>query len=294
MPVQFLTSEQRTNYGRYVGDPNADELARYFHLDDTDHAVIGVKRGDHNRLGFALQLTTARFLGTFLEDPIDVPGTVLQTLVRQLRITNLDQLPRYRSADQRWEHTAEIRSRYGFGDWIDPPVGFRLSRWLYALCWTGTEQPGVLFDRATAWLLAHRILLPGCTTLERFVARLRNRVEARLWKRLGRGITDEQRARLEDLLTVPPQGRSSWLDKLRSGPVRVSGRALVHAIHRLQTVRDLGIRLPATAVPPSRLAALARFAGIAKVTASAACRRCAAWLPWSPSSTAWRRPRRMT
>ena len=156
MPVQFLTSEQRASFGRYVGDPSADDLARYFHLDDADHAVIGAKRGDHNRLGFALQLTTARFLGTFLEDPLEVPGTVLQTLVRQLQATNLEQLPRYRGADQRWEHAAEIRSRYGFRDWADPVAGFRLCRWLYALCWTGTERPGVLFDRATAWLLAPR------------------------------------------------------------------------------------------------------------------------------------------
>ena len=267
MPVQFLTAEQRAHYGRYVGDPSADELARYFHLDDADRAVIDVKRGDHNRLGFALQLTTARFLGTFLEDPLEVPGAVLQTLVQQLRITDLDQLSRYRSADQRWEHTAEIRSRYGFCEWADPVVSFRLCRWLYALCWTGTERPSVLFDRATTWLLAHKVLLPGCTTLERFVARLRHRVEDRLWKRLGRGVTDEQRTRLEDLLTVPPQGRSSWLDQLRSGPVRVSGRALVQAIQRLQSVRNLGIRLPATGVPPSRLASLARFAGTAKVTA---------------------------
>jgi TnpA family transposase len=267
MPVQFLTSEQRARFGRYAGDPSADDLARFFHLDDADQAVIAAKRGDHNRLGFALQLTTARFLGTFLEDPLEVPGTVLQTLVRQLQATNLGQLPRYRSADQRWEHAAEIRSRYGFRDWADPVAGFRLCRWLYALCWTGTERPGVLFDRATAWLLAHKVLLPGCTTLERFVARLRSRVEDRLWKQLGHGVTDEQRTRLEDLLAVPPQGRSSRLDQLRSGPVRVSGRALVHAIQRLQTVRDLGIRLPAAGVPPSRLASLARFAGTAKVTA---------------------------
>ena len=223
MPVQFLTSEQRANYGRYVGNPTADQLTRYFHLDDTDQSLIDAKRGDHNRLGFALQLTKVRFLGTFLEDPLDVPRSVLQTLVRQLRGTKLEeQLTRYRSADQRWEHKAEIQSHYGFRDWVDSAVGFRLGRWLYALCWTGTEQLSVLFDRATTWLLANKILLPGCTTLERFVARLRNRVEERLWKQLGYGITDEQRVRLENLLIVPSLGRSSWLDKLRAGPVRVS------------------------------------------------------------------------
>lgn len=103
--------------------------------------------------------------------------------------------------------------------------------------------------------MAHKVILPGCTTLERFVARLRNRVEDRLWKRLGRDITEEQRTRLEDLLTVP-QGRSSWLDKLRSGPVRVSGPALVLAIRRLQTVRDLGIKLASyrRSARPSRVA----------------------------------------
>ena len=267
MPVNFLTTEQRESYGRYVGDPSADELSRYFHLDDADHAVIAVKRGDHNRLGFALQLTTARYLGTFLEDPAAVPPAVLQSVGRQLQITNLDSLSQYGTGRWRWEHTAEIRSRYGFRDWADAAVGFRLSRWLYALCWTGTERPGVLFDRATTWLLAHKVILPGCTTLERFVARLRGRVDERLWKLLCRDVTAEQRSRLEELLTVPPESRRSWLDKLRAGPVRVSGRALVYAVRRLQTVRDLGIKLSTTDVPPSRLASLARFAGTAKVTA---------------------------
>ena len=166
-----------------------------------------------------------------------------------------------------WEHITKIREHYGYSDMTEPLVGFRLTRWLYGLCWTGTERPSKLFERATAWLLAHKILLPGCSTLERFVVRLRSRVEIKVWRLMGRGIASEQRKRLEYLLTVPEGSRGSWLDKLRSGPTRVSGPAVRAGIDRLKSVRELGITLPAAArIPESRIAALARFANRAKVT----------------------------
>jgi hypothetical protein len=46
---------------------------------------------------------------------------------------------------------------------------------------------------------------------------------------------------------VPEGSRGSCLDKLRSGPTRVSGPALRAAIERLKSVRELGITLPAAA-----------------------------------------------
>jgi len=268
MPVTFLSNEQRENYGHYPGTPSPHDLARYFHLDDADHALIAQKRGKHNRLGFAVQLGTVRYLGTFLEDPLAVPVSVLQSLARQLRIEVGSCVLAYRVGEQRWQHRTEIRRFYGYVEITERQVGFRLTRWLYALCWTGTDRPSVLFERAVTWLVTHKVLLPGCSTLERYIVRLRSRVEERLWRSLGRGISGEQQEKLENLLVVPAGSRTSPLDRLRTGPVMVSSRSLVLALMRLSSVRELGIRLPAAArIPATRVAALARYAGTAKVGA---------------------------
>jgi len=267
MPVGFLTQEQRDGFGRYVDSPSREELERYFHLSDEDREAIQVLRGNHNRLGYAVLLTTVRFVGVLPDKPAAVPVEVLQVLCRQLAIPDPDCLQRY-SDHRRWIHATDIQNRFGYRHFTDPGIGFRLSRWLYALCWTGTDRPGVLFERATSWLFTQKVLLPGVSQLERFIAQLRSRVEERLWFTLGRSVTEEQRLQLQDLLTVAEGNRSSRLDQLRSGPVMVSGPALIRALRRLDDVRGIGITLPAAAhIPPSRIAALARFANTAKVTA---------------------------
>lgn len=133
MPVSFLSNDQRENHGRFAGPPSAHDLARYFHLNDADHALIAQKRGAHNRLGFAVQLGTVRYLGTFLEDPLAVPQPVLRTLAKQLRIAALDKASAYSAGEQRWQHATEIRASYGYVEFTEPLIAFRLTRWLYAL-----------------------------------------------------------------------------------------------------------------------------------------------------------------
>jgi len=145
----------------------------------------------------------------------------------------------YRAGEQRWQHRTEIGRSYGYVEITERQVGFRLTRWLYALCWTGTDRPNILFEPAVTWLMTHNVLRPGCSTLERYIARLRSRVEERLWRSLGRGISGEQQGKLENLLVVPAGSRTSPLDRLRTGPVMVNSRSLLLALMRL-TDRAIG------------------------------------------------------
>jgi TnpA family transposase len=268
MPVSFLSEDQTNRYGRYAGEPTEEQLARFFHLDETDRELIVVRRGDHNRLGFAVQLCTVRFLGTFLEDPRCVPAGAIVNVARQLGIADPSCYELYCGGEQRWEHAAEIRTRYGYQDFSAWPVQFRLNRWLYALCWTGTDRPSVLFDRATVWLVSHKVLLPGVSVLERLVSRLRSHVEERLWRLLISGLTPQSNARLEALLKALPGERKSQLDRLRTGPTRRSVPELVRALCRIDDIRNLAIDVSVSArLPRSRVLELARFAAMAKVTA---------------------------
>ena len=265
MPVEFLTRDQERRYGCYTEAPSEAQLSRYFHLDDADRTLIATHRGEANRLGFALQLATVRFLSTFLPDPTRAPSAVVDFLAAQLRIVDVGCLARYRENEARWDHASEIREHYGYHDFTEPTVVLGLTRWLYSRAHLSTERPSVLFDLATARLVEQKVLLPGVTILARLVARVRDRVASRLWKLLEKAPSAEQCDGLEKLLEVPEGGRQTALDRWRRSPTRISANGLLAALQRIQEIRALGIRkLNLTAIPPSRLQSLARHAAIVR------------------------------
>ena len=260
MQAEFLTDDEAAAYGRYAGAPWQADLERVFFLDDDDRALVGRHRGEHVRAGFALQLVTVRWLGTFLEDPLDVPDAVLAFVAAQLEVAAASRLKRYTErAKTRFEHQWEIRQASGLRAFAEAAAEF--AGWAAARSWTSGDGPKAIFLDGMAWLRERKILLPGVTTLARLVAKVRDDT-TRLWGELEGLLTPVQRRVLDCLLDVPAGSRVSDLKRWRKGPVpRGSGPAIIKALDQVSEIIALGLaELGAEAlVPPRRLGELARY-----------------------------------
>lgn len=227
-------------------------------------AFITERRGEQNRLGVALQITVARFLGAFLSDLTLIPVNVQAFVADQLSISDIQVLASYAQRETtKREHTALIRKQYSYHEFSSPPWPFRLSRLLYSRAWISNERPSVMFDFATAWLIQHKVLLPGASTLTRLISEIRERASNRLWRRLSNLPTNNQKILLDSILQVPDGQRISQFDRFRKGPVTISGPAFNESVDRYKDLQIFGMRdLDFRHIPPARLKSLARHAGM--------------------------------
>lgn len=243
----------------YPVDPTVEQLDRYFHLDETDRRLVEVRRGDHNRLGFAVQLGTVRFLGAFLSNPTNVTPAVAAYVCGQLDLPDPGALKVYaeRKSTQ-WEHAEQIRKAYSYRHFTDPDAQAELIAWLTARARMMADRPGVLVDLATARLLEARVLLPGPSLLERLVAGVRDAAARQLNNELAALVDTQALVRLRGLLVVDPVSRTSSLERLRRGPSSVTTGGLLGALGRLAEIERFGVAgLDLSGLPAVRVAALA-------------------------------------
>ena len=214
---------------------------------------------------FALQLTTARWLGVFQPDPTAVPETVLSYVATQLDIADPSCVERYlERRPTRFDHAEEIKRACGLREFAQARSEFE--EWLWARAWMTGDGPRAIFADAIGGLRERDVLLPGVTTLARLVARARAEGDERLWETLAAVPTLHQAQVLDGLLDVSEESRFSDLERWRKGLADPTGKSPRLSLRRVAEIHGLGIdgAVVRALVPARRLVDLARYGVAAK------------------------------
>ena len=245
--------------GAALLDLPTDEAAllRHYTLSDDDIEQIRVRRGGHNRLGFALQLCAFRYPGRMLTVGEAIPLAVLGFIAAQLGM-GAEDLDGYAIREEtRREHLAELRRIYGYR-MFSGRCARDLKLWLEHEA-EGAHSNEGLARRFVEECRRRQVILPGLSVLERLCAGALVAAERRIEARIVAGLDDAMRMGLDRLLTEEVDGgvsRFVWLRRFEVGQNSADSNGLLDRLEFLQ-----GFDLPSDlleTVPPHRVARLRR------------------------------------
>jgi hypothetical protein len=234
---ELLTELQRLSFETPPTDER--EMVRHYTLNHEDLNLINRRRGDPNRLGFALMLCYLRFPGRILQQGEQPPAALCAFIAEQLGL-NAAHFSDYAERDQtRREHVQEIETALGLHT-LNRSLYRELAAWLLPTA-LATEHGPTLVTTLLEELRVRRIVCPPLAAVERLAGSVRARAQRQLWRRLSEGLTDQQRQSLDQLLEVRDQGGQSTLAWLRQTAYAAATGNFPKLIERLRIVRDLGI-----------------------------------------------------
>ena len=228
MPVNFLTQAERNRLSQFPDAIPESDRIQYFTLTPEDQVQIKRQRRSENRLGFALQLCTLRYLGFCPDQLQSVPAEIVEFLAQQLQIP-VESLSAYAQRSQtRTEHLQQIQLYLGFQD--PTAQDFKqLARWLLERAMEH-DSITVLFQLAAERLYREKRVRPGVTTLERMVATARRQAMLKTYRLLKPLLTRQRRSFLNQLLEPDTAIRNTRLNWLRRPATANSPAAILTAI----------------------------------------------------------------
>jgi TnpA family transposase len=239
---------------------NEEGLIRHYTFNEPDLSLIRQRRGDANRLGFAVQLCLLRYPGYAVTGDVVVTEAVIGWIANQIKI-NPTAWDSYGKRDEtRREHYQEIRSYLGL-------VSFGLSdfRWLVQQLTTlamQTDKGLVLASEALSLLRQRQTIVPALTVIDRVCSEAISRANKQIYKILTDPLTKTHRDKLDALLVLKRKTTTVWLTWLRQSPLKSISRYLLEHIQRLKTFQ--AIQLPENLgqhIHQNRLLKLAREGG---------------------------------
>jgi TnpA family transposase len=216
-----------------------DDLIRRYTFDEVDLALIRQRRGDANRLGWAVQLCLLRFPGQGLLTDTVVPASLLRWVGQQLRIDPACWEQYAQREPTRRDHLLELRAFLGV-------VPFGLAHYRKAVH-AATElamqtDKGVVLAAGVLDSLRHqRIIIPALDVVERICAEAITRANRRIHAALTDPLTTDHRQRLDELLRRKEGSKTTWLAWLRLSPKKPNSRHMLEHIERLKAWQALAL-----------------------------------------------------
>jgi len=238
MSTSFLTAAERERWQRFPETIPHDDLAVYFLLSADDQREVNRQREPFNRLGYALQLCTLRYLGFVPTDFTATPEVVVTFVAEQLGMTPRV-LALYDNRETQSDHRRHVRTYVGFRQ-ATPMDVYALQTWLLARA-LEHDKPTLLLQLACEKLYRERIVRPGVTRLERFVATAREQAHEETFRQLTPLLTDERKTVLDGLLQPDATTGRTLLSWLRQEAVSHAASHIIATLTKIVFLHDAGV-----------------------------------------------------
>lgn len=257
MPGRILTDRERERLEQFPAQIAPSDLITYFTLSSAQLDLVYQHRGDCNRLGFALQLLTLRYLGFCPDRLTTVPADVVAYVAKQLNTTPESLVDYGKRAQTRTDHFQKIQAYLGFRSAKLKELR-ALAGWLLARA-LEHDKPMLLLQLACERLYYLKIVRPGVTVLERMVVTARGRAQQHIFRRLKPVLTPHQ-SFLDGLLVRDMSLGCTPLTWLRRNATSNSPPAIRNALAKLAFLRQQGVPdWDISCLTPNRLKFLAQL-----------------------------------
>lgn len=258
MPEHWITEAERVRLTSFPAVMPEADVVTFFTLTESDHRLLAGLHGEANRLGFALQLCTLRYLGFVPDDLQKSPAPVVRFLARQLAVSPASFHSYGERSQTRTDHLQEIENHLGFHK-ASATEKHAIARWLQERA-LEHDRPLLLLQLLCERRHAQKIVRPGLTLLERSVTGARQQAQTITWELIAPLLSAEDCKKLDQLLVVHEKYGLTPLTWYRTGATSHSAGAILNALEKIAELQAMGLAgHDLGALTPNRLKLLARI-----------------------------------
>ena len=233
-----MTAIDRTAYPRPRARLSREELGFRYDLTETDLTFVRANaRGDNGRLLLAVLLKSRRDFGCF-PGLGEVHAGIVVHVASQLGLETLHPpTDDMRRSSKLYRYQAAVRAHLcvmPYGKWAE-----RLLTGTILDAAETMSDPADLINRAIQALQSAAVDLPGFSTLDRLVSRLRAEIHRRIFGRVAARLTRNDAAALDVLLVKPAESPTTPFNRLKQAPGPATPKTITLWVERLEWLGGL-------------------------------------------------------